>query len=408
MFPTVKEEIKTMLKRFLPISIVQKHLAAHFIGPFVFSTLFFVVFLLTFQLFRIIRIVTSKGVEILTIFELMGHISVSFLPMAIPLSALFAMIFTLNKLSEDSEVVAMRSFGLKKSNLILPFIFLSFLIAAMIFVLNRNLIPHSKTMFKNTIIQLTSRGNMTDIKSGQFFTEIPNITLFAEEVSEGGVKLKEVFILQKKEFGEHIIFAKKGALIKQSLGELRTPGMRLHLENGNIVKFSKGEETEKILFQEYDFPVINGGGLPGFVTKDSMRSNFELRSVINERKEESNRLEKLKSEGKISSHEQVELDNIKNNLPKSEIEFWTRYNTPLQVMLFMFLGFSLGIKRGRGKTKSSGSLGMLFLIGYYILFFGGVSLARKGTAPAYIVVFLPTVITLLLSIRFYKKLDWQS
>ena len=397
-----------MFRRALPVSIVQKYLSAHFIGPFVFSTIFFVVFLLTFQMFRIIRIVTSKGVEVLTVLELMGHIAVSFLPMAIPLSALFAMIFTLNKLSEDSEIVAMRSFGLKKSKLIYPFIILSVLIAAMIFVLNRNLIPYSKTMFKNTIIQLTSKGNMTDIKSGQFFTEIPDITLFAEEVSEGGVKLSEVFILQKKEQGEHIIFAKRGALIKQSLGEYRSPGMRLHLEEGNIVKFTDGVETEKILFDEYDFPVLSGGGLPGFVTKDSMRSNSELRKVILERREELNRLQKLKDEGKISRNDDVQLGYIIKDLPKSEIEFWTRYNTPLQVMLFMFLGFSLGIKRGRGKTKSSGSLGMVFLIGYYVLFFAGVSLARKGSVPAYLVVFLPTLITFLLGIRFYKNLDWQS
>jgi len=397
-----------MLRKILPISIIQKYLSAHFIGPFVFSTLFFVIFLLTFQMFRIIRIVTSKGSDISMVLELMGHIAISFLPMAIPLSSLFAMIYTLNKLSEDSEVVAARSFGLKKSTLILPFFILSLLIAAMIFVLNRNLIPHSKTMFKNTIIQLTSEGNMTDIKSGQFFTEIPDITLFAEEVSDGGVKLKEVFILQKKPTGEHIIFAKRGALIKQSLGELRAPGMRLHLEEGNIVKFFEGKETEKILFKEYDFPVTSGGGLPGFVTKDSMRSNEELRKVISDRKNDLKRLQKLESEGKLSHHENIELHSIKNDLPKSEIEYWTRYNTPIQVILFIFLGFSLGIKRGRGKTKSSGSLGMIFLIGYYILFFGGVSLARKGSVPAYMVVFFPTALTFLLGTKFYKNLDWQS
>ncbi len=397
-----------MLKRVFPVSIIQRYLGAHFIAPFVFSTLFFVVFLLTFQLFRIIKILTSKGVEILAVLELMAHISISFLPMAVPLSALFAMIFTLNKLSEDSEVVAMRSFGLKKHTLFLPFVFLSIMIAAMIFVLNRNLIPYSKTIFTNSIIHLTSKGNMTDIKSGQFFTEIPGITLFAEDVTEGGVKLSEVFILQKKEVGEHIIFAKRGALIKQSLGELRSPGMRLHLEEGNIVKFSDGKETEKILFEEYDFPVLSGGGLPGFVTKDSMRSNAELKAVIKEREVEIARLSKLDSENKLSGNQKNTFNNLKKDLPKSEIEYWTRFNTPLQVILFMFLGFSLGIKRGRGKSKSSGSLGMFFLIGYYVLFFTGVSLAQKGVAPTYVVVFTPTLITFILGSYFYRNLDWQS
>lgn len=397
-----------MLKRVLPLSIVQRYIGAHFIAPFFFSTLFFVIFLLTFHMFRLIQILTSKGVEVVAVLELMGHIGISFLPMSIPLSTLFAMIYTLNKLSEDSEIVAMRSFGLKKHVLLLPFIFLALTIAAMIFSLSRNLIPHSNTIFTNTVIHLTSKGNMTDIKAGQFFTEIPGITLFAEQVNDGGVKLSEVFILQDKAEGESVIMAKRGALIKQSLGELRAPGMRLHLEEGNIVKFSQGKEMEKILFEEYDFPVLAGGGLPGFVTKDGMRSNSELLEIIRERKLQIKNLEKLKAQGKLAGGKDIELGYLKKDLPKSELEYWTRYNIPLQVILFIFLGFSLGIKRGRGKSKSSGSLGMFFLIGYYVLFFVGIGFAKKGEIPTYVAVFFPTVITFILATYFYKKLDWQS
>lgn len=386
-------------------SIIQRYLASHFIGPFIFSTAFFVIFLLTFQLFRLIRIVTTKGVELSLVFELMGHIAVSFLPMAVPLSVLFATIFTMNKLSEDSEIVAMRSFGLTKQVLLIPLLLLGLFIAGMIFVLNRNLIPHSKTQFKNTIIKLTSQGNMTDIKPGQFFTEIPKVTLFAEKVNTGGTKLQEVFISQKNGEEEQVIFARRGAMIKQSSGKLRTPTLRLHLEDGNIVKQSGDGKVEKIIFSEYDFPVLSGGELPGFVTKDSMRSNAELEKVIRQREE---RLSELASQKEMSQAQINERGEILSRQPKSQLEYWSRFNTPLQVLLFIFLGFSLGIKKGRGRTKNSGSLGLFFLIGYYVLFFGGVSLARKGTLPAYSVVYLPTILSLLLGVRLYRKLDWQS
>lgn len=388
------------------MSVVQRYLAAHFIAPFLLSTSFFVTFLLTFQLFRLVQIVTNKGVEISAIFELMGHIAISFLPMAVPLSALFATIYTLNKLSEDSEIVAMRSFGLQKSHLVVPFAFLGLFIASMIFVLNRNLIPHSKTQFKNTVIRLTSQGNMTDIKSGQFFTEIPDVTLFAEEVTDGGTKLNDVFILQKKREGEQVIFAKRGALIKQPVGQLRTPTLRLHLEEGNIVKFdNKGESIEKIIFGEYDFPVVSGGILPGFVTKDSMRSNAELKRVIDRRKK---KLAKYSKKEKLTRGEEDDRNGILSRLPKSELEYWSRYNTPFQVLVFIFLGFSLGIKKGRGRTKNSGSLGLFYLLGYYIIFFGGVSVARKGNVPAWFVVYLPTLLSVGLGTYLYRKLDWQS
>ncbi len=299
----------------------------------------------------------------------------------------------------------MRSFGLTKRTLLLPFLTLGLFIAGMIFVLNRNLIPHSKTQFKNTIIKLTSQGNMTDIKPGQFFTEIPNITLFAEEVNSGGNKLKEVFITQTKGGEEQVIFAKKGALIKQSSGKLRTPTLRLRLEDGNIVKQKGQSKVEKIKFREYDFPVLSGGSLPGFVTKDSMRSNKELKDVIDKRV---NRLAALDKKKKISAAELNEKRGILGRLPKSQIEYWSRFNTPLQVLLFIFLGFSLGIKKGRGKTKSSGPLGLFFLVGYYVLFFGGISLARKGSVPAYYAVYFPAFLSLFLGIHLYRKIDWQS
>ena len=348
---------------------------------------------------------TSKGIEMGVVLELMGHIAVSFLPMAIPLSALFATIYTMNKLSEDSEVVAMRSFGLKKSELFAPFLLLGVAIALAIFSLNRNLIPHSKTLFKNTIIQLTSKGMVTNIKSGQFFSDIPDVTLFAEKVNDGGTKMEDVFIKLDKGRKKQIIFAKKGALIKQTFSKLRTPSIRLHLMDGNITTLNNNDEVEKVVFKEYDFPVVSGGVLPGFVTKDSMRSNDQLRKVIKERKEY---LEKIKGKKKLNNHERHERDNINRNLPKSELEFFGRWNTPFQVMIFIFLGFSLGIKKGRGRSKNSGTIGLIILFAYYAVFFLGVSMARKGNIPASVAVFLPTVVAAFIGAHFFRKIDWFS
>ena len=83
--------------------IAQRYLAYHFLGPFLVSTFFFVIFLLTFQLFRITKVIISKGVEVGTIFELIFHMGISFLPMAIPLSVLFASIYTMNR-SEETRL----------------------------------------------------------------------------------------------------------------------------------------------------------------------------------------------------------------------------------------------------------------------------------------------------------------
>jgi lipopolysaccharide export system permease protein len=326
--------------------------------------------------------------------------------MAIPLSALFATIYCLNKLSEDSEIVAMRSFGLTRIQIFAPFALLGLLIAGSIFSLNQNIIPYSKTQFKNTIIRLTSRGLLTNIKSEQFFTEIPGVTLFAEKVTKKGTRLEDVFIQvrNKSKSEEKIIFAKNGVLIKQKRKEWEAPTLRLHLTDGNIIKtFPKNSDVEKILFREYDFPILTGGFSPGFVTKDSMRTNSELRTVM---KKEKAKLKNLEGLNQLSNAQQLSLNQIKKGLAKTEIEFWSRFNTPLQCLVFILLGFSLGIKKGRGNSRNTGAIGMIILTCYYVLFFLGVSLARKGVLPPIVVVFTPTVLSLGIGSWYYSKLDW--
>lgn len=381
------------------LKLAQRYLAVNFIAPFAMSLFFFVAFLLTFQLFRIIKIVISKGVEWSLVFELMGHIAISFVPMAVPLSCLFATIYTLNKLSEDSEIVAMRSFGMTKSKLFLPFLVVSLFIGACIYSLNNKVIPASKTQFKNTIVRLTSRGVLTDIKEGQFFTEVTGVTLFADTVIDKGRKMYNVFIQQegKGNLLEQVVTAKEGALIKIKNDEWSVPSVRLHLTDGTIVKRFKdtNRDLEKILFKEYDFPLASGGAINHFVTKDGMRTNSELRAYIDEAT-------------KLADKKNLSWKDKERSMAKTKLELWSRINTPVQCVIFVLLGFALGIKHGRGKSKNTSGRALVVLLSYYTIFFLGVSFARKGIVPAYLVVFTPTILAAIVGGYFYKKLDWAS
>jgi lipopolysaccharide export system permease protein len=366
--------------------IVQRYLGSNFIIPFVMSSTFFVIFLLIFQLFRITRYVIAKGVAWDIVLELMLHISISFIPMAIPLSALFATIYTLGKLSEDSEIVAMRSFGYSRFRLLVPFIILGLLIAAMVFSLNRNIIPNSKRLFKNAVVKLTSKSLLADIKQGNFFVDIPNVTLFASDKSKDGKVLKNVFINFDNNSGEKVIMAREGIIIKQQFDRWGSGSLRMRLKDGNIIETTNGEsQMRKVLFEEYELPVMDGDLRAGLVTKDGMRTNEELYQIL-----KTTPWEQRKTKGFI----------------KTQLEFWTRFNTPLQCFAFILLGFTLGIKQGRGRSRSSGALALGIVTIYYVIFFLGISLARKGSAPPALAVFLPTALSFIAAAHFYKRLNW--
>jgi len=385
-----EDSFKIMLK------ILHKYLASTFILPFLGSLGFFVLFLLTSQLFRIMGFAVQKNVEWAVIFELMGHICMSFLAISLPLAGLFAMIYAMGKLSDDAEIIAMRSFGLSKYKLFAPFFFLSIAIGFFAYLLSSDVIPYSQDRFKNQVVRMTSKGALSEIKPGEFFTEIPSLTLFAEKVKNDGELLEDVFIYDKGQEQNRIISAKKADFIIQNKDDLtKEIKLKFKFYDGNLFQYKHNEVNfQKVNFETYEMP-INGKNFEiGSVSKDSMLSSKELRKKI------------TWNEKKVASKNAKRDDHV--TLAKSKIELLSRYNTPIQFLIFILVGFSLGIKSMRGNKNNSSYYGIIFLLAHYFLFLGGVSAAKKLTIPVEAAIFGPTLISFLFGAMLFRKMDWVS
>lgn len=338
----------------------------------------------------------------MTVLSMVANLSVSFFPLATPLAAFFATIYTLNKLSEDSEIIAMRSFGISKLKIYMPFLVTSLLVSLTIHSLYSVFIPKANAAFKNTIVKLTSAGMLTSIKSGQFFTDIPNATLFAEDVSDDGNNFKEVFlhVIDKNKLEQRIIFAQTGSLIKIYADQWHAPSLRLHLNEGNIIKMDeKGTQVEKVLFKEYDFPVFNSDYATTMLDKDSMKTNSELVQIIEQKRIKYNDA----SATKKNADETLEL---KKTFYRTQVELYSRYAAVPQILLFVFLGFSLGITRGRGGGGNNSAKAIIILVSYYIVYFYLISLAQKASLDPLVANFGPSVLLFFIALWLYKKLDW--
>lgn len=371
-------------------TILQRYLASSFILPFVVSTTFFVVFLLTFQLFRITDLIISKGVSIAYTLELIGYIALTFLPMAIPLSVLFSTLFVFSRLSNDSEYVALRSFGVKKHQIFKPFLMVAIGIGVTTYFLCQQMIPSAKWRFRQALGEMKSSSLLADIKSGQFFTTIPNITLFAEKVQDKGKVLENITINYNQPEANQLIFAQKGSLVANFNEDTREEKLVLKLFSGNITTIKPNDEVEKTIFTSYEFPIGENKLGTIFTTKASMMTGSELSKTI-----------------KLSIEELASKYMDKGDLLRAKIEYWSRYNTAILCVVFCFIGFVLGVKDTRGGANKAG-LNLLVLVGYYAVFFSLVSLARKESIPAYLAVFAPTILLIILGRRYYNKMDWLA
>ncbi len=296
-------------------------------------------------------------------------------------------------MSADSEYIAMRAGGLTKERIILPFLIVAAVLTLSIYHLNQSLIPVSNKEFKKKIIYLTSSGLLAGIKEGQFFTMIPNVTLFASKATKYGRNLEEVFLhLKEKEGQERVIFSKSGELVFEKNADQMADKLTLTLFDGNIIGQGKESELEKIIFAKYTFPITQGQFGDKFSLKETMLSSEEILQIL-----------------KMSPADADKFYSFsKKDLFNARYEFWNRKNGALICFVFCFLGFTLGISGNRGKGRNSGLVGLLCLIIYYGIYFSLVSVAKKEVIPIPLAVFTPAFILAGIGLYFYRKLDWQS
>lgn len=350
------------------------------------SLIFFLAFLIMTQLVKIARLLATSDSGFLQVYELFSSAAISFLPLAAPLAMVFAANYSVGKMSSDSEIIALRSFGYSKMQIFKPFLLTGVAVGLSLFLLSHNLVPVSKKLFKEKVIDVTSQNIFAQLKSGQFFVEIPNLILFAQEVKERGDKLSRILIQSDKNDGdsEQLIFAESGFFIRQKRPGKELTRVRLILRNGNIFRTKKKiGKIEKVDFEEYEFPLFNN-----FYRKQKFGKPGMLPTNTLWRKIKNNEIK-----GKSRN--------------KGIIELISRFNLPFQCVLFTILGCIFGIKKNRGKGGNQNFVLFGLIIGYYAIYFTIVSFVKSGKVPG-LFLFTPTLIAGYIIHRYYKKLDWVS
>ena len=339
-------------------------------------------------------LVSSDDISFFFILGLIGNVMTTLIPMAIPISIFFSSIFCLSRMSGDSEYVALRAAGLEKYKILAPFMLVAFVISISVFLLTQELVPNAHRKVRTKIKIISSTSLIQGLKSGQFFTNLPNVTIFPVEVNEQTKEMTDIFlhIYDTNNQLEKIIVAEKGKVLHSKDEKSGVESFKLLLNDGNIVnKDAQGSDLEKILFEEYLLPISEKRFSYQTSVKEIMMNRSELSSFIN------GGLEEAKKQGFN-----------KKEFLNAKYEFWNRVNTPLLCLLLTFVGFGLGVTGNRGRSKNSSGKAIIILIGYYLIYFTIVSASRDDTLPVVLCVVIPNLLLLGVGIKNYKNIDWLS
>ena len=374
------------------IPIIDRWLLGQILPPLIFAiSAFTVVSLSVGVMIDLIRKVVEYGLPFQLALQIMFLKLPSFLVLSFPMSVLLSTLLAYSKLSSNSEILALRSLGIKNTRIIIPALVLSIFMTGLTFYFNNSLVPlsnkYSEALLRGGLGKSVSIEKGTDIffKGYGSFTDpetnvstkrktFRNKIFFAREV-ENNV-MKNVTIIDFSKIGYKQIISADEGIFDSNKSEWI-------FKNGRMITLDKGGNTTSIGFEKYFYPLGDGplkvSKIPDDANEMTLSQAFEARKIYKE------------------------IGDVKE-ARKMSVRIHEKFTLPCACLVFGLIGSSLGSKPNLRSSKSQGfGLSVILILFYYILSFVSSSLGVKGTFTPFLSAWLPVFISLSIGFYLLKK-----
>lgn len=185
-----------------------------FIGPLVLTFAIAVFVLLMQFIWKYIDDLVGKGLEFTVIAELLFYASATFVPMALPISVLFASIMTMGNFGEKYELVAMKAGGISLRRVMMPMAFVALLLTGTAFYFANNVMPAAMLKYRTILYDITRKKPAINIRPYEYYSELEGYVIRINGKDPDGVTMRDITIYDNtRGYGQsNIIVAKSGKM----------------------------------------------------------------------------------------------------------------------------------------------------------------------------------------------------
>jgi len=229
---------------------IDKLLVKSFLPPF-FLTFFIALFVLIMStIWTYVDEIAGKGADIFILSEFVFYLSISLIPMALPIAVLISSVMVMGNLAERYELTSLKSAGIPLLRTMAPLMFVCFGIAIFSYFCANQLIPVANLQFKTRLFDIRKHKPMLNLEEGVFNDDFNGFTMFIGNKREDGKSIDDVLIYdhnRRNKSAPPRILAKNGEMF--STADNRYFVMNLY--NGNIYQ----EVEEKVPNEQKKYPV---------------------------------------------------------------------------------------------------------------------------------------------------------
>jgi LPS export ABC transporter permease LptF/LPS export ABC transporter permease LptG len=333
--------------RILDRYIVREVFRHAFLGLVVFTFVFFVP-----QLVRLMSLFVrhrGSGSQILKLFLCIFPGVFTF---TIPMAVLIGVLLGLGRMSADSEIIALTALGIGRRRILLPVGVLALAGALATLVTSLWLGPAALHTLRTLEADLIASQVSFQVQPRVFDERFPPFVLYINDVSASGTQWHGVFLAEAgRENGSRVTLAEKAIVI----AEPKQGKLELHLQGGSTHEFDRTDPDHYSVtaFGQSDIPIEVSGVVP---TRPRQLSNPErpLRELAQD-----------KTPG----------------WREARVEMYRRFAFPVACFAFALIAVPLGAQPRRGGRAAGSLIAVLLIAAYYLLFIMGAGMARQGTVP---------------------------
>ena len=378
-----RKVIKFFFRQYENIPIIDRWLLGQLIPPLLFAiSAFTVVSVSVGVMVDLIRKVVEFGLPLILALQIMVLKLPSFLVLSFPMSVLLSTLLAYGKLSGNSEILALRSLGIRTYRTIIPALILSIFMTGLTFYFNNNLVPtankYSEMLLRDGLGKSVSMeighdiffkgyGSYTDLETNETTKRNTYLNqIFFSRLVENNV-MKNVTVIDFSKIGYKQILSAEKAVFDKSISAWK-------FSNGRLITLDKNGNTTTIGFDSYLYPLGDGplkvSKIPDDANKMTLQEALAAKKLY-------------KETGNVSEAR------------KMSVRIQEKFTLPCACIVFGLIGSSLGSKSNIRATKSQGfGLSVILILFYYVLSFVSSSFGVKGLIPPILSAWIPVMISL--------------
>lgn len=198
------------------------------------------------QSLRLVDLIVNRGLSMALFLYLALLILPRFLDIVLPVGAFIAVLFVFNRLTADSELVAMRAAGVSPLALARPVFILAAIACAVLLSLSAYFLPASNREFKDLQFEIRNRFVSALVQEGAFTTIADKLTIYVAGRDEHG-DVTGLLINDDRDPQQPVtILAERGAFADTAQGS------RIIMVNGSRQRFNRATGKLSVLtFDRY-------------------------------------------------------------------------------------------------------------------------------------------------------------